>query len=73
MKTTKAPYTTPESAEMKKRKEFNKKQAKFVEVQEVFDLEDLNSTWDDTFMPKQYLIWVPGKKKSREPQFAIEK
>jgi len=37
----------------------------FSKVQEVFDPEDLQGTWDDTFVPKSYYIWVPNKKKKR--------
>ncbi len=31
-----------------------------VEVQEVFDLDDLHSDWSETFMAKKYYVWVPN-------------
>lgn len=36
-----------------------------LQVQEVFDPEDLQATWDATFLPKKYYVWVPNKKKKR--------
>lgn len=40
-----------------------KSSLQFVEVQEVFDQEDLNSQWNETFVPKKCLVWVPNKRK----------
>lgn len=39
---------------------------KKVEVQEVFDLADLESDWHDTFKAKKYFVWVPNPKKARK-------
>lgn len=41
---------------------------KNVEVQEVFDLEDLSNTWEQTFLAKQYYVWVPNP--NWKPKFA---
>jgi len=37
-----------------------------VEVQEVFDLDDLRSDWHDTFVARQYYVWVPNPNASKE-------
>ena len=45
-----------------------RKAIQMVEVQELFDVEDLKNTWDDNFLPKKYYVWVPnpkGKKKKK--------
>lgn len=39
-----------------------------VEVQEVFDKMDLNSQWDETFVTKQYYMWMPNPRKGRTPR-----
>ena len=41
-----------------------------VEVQEVFDLDDLHSDWHETFQAKKYYVWVPNpnKKSTKNPQ-----
>ncbi|XP_021376160.1 uncharacterized protein LOC110464964 isoform X3 [Mizuhopecten yessoensis] len=59
-----APASTPVNNNMESRskQQLNRRNLKLVEVQEVFDLEDLNSTWDDTFIAKQYYVWVPNPK-----------
>ena len=31
-----------------------------VEVQEVFDLDDLRSDWHDTFVARQFYVWMPN-------------
>ncbi|XP_041368893.1 uncharacterized protein LOC121383139 isoform X2 [Gigantopelta aegis] len=41
-----------------------------VEVQEVFDLDDLNNKWDETFLTKQCYMWVPNP--SRTPRVTTE-
>ncbi|XP_048776677.2 uncharacterized protein LOC125680918 isoform X4 [Ostrea edulis] len=42
------------------------KPVQLVEVQEVFELEDLNSSWDDTFLPKKFYMWVPNPKRKKK-------
>ncbi|XP_076093014.1 uncharacterized protein LOC143064229 isoform X4 [Mytilus galloprovincialis] len=67
----KAPAGTPISVDTKSRTV--KKPVKVVEVQEVFDVDDLNSTWDNAFVPKQCLVWVPNpnyKRKVTQDQMA---
>lgn len=70
----KAPAGTPRSMDTKELENVtSKKQMKIVEVQEVFDVKDLNSTWDNTFVPKQCLVWVPNpnyRRKVTEDQMA---
>jgi hypothetical protein len=40
-----------------------------VEVQEVFDLDELQRGWQDTFTAKNYYVWVPNPNKKRpEPE-----
>lgn len=39
-----------------------------MQVQEVFDPEDLQGTWDETFVSKSYYVWVPNTKKKRRRQ-----
>ena len=36
----------------------------------MFDPEDLRGTWDDTFVPKSYYVWVPNTKKKRRKKKA---
>lgn len=60
----KAPAGTPISVDTKSRTV--KKPVKVVEVQEVFDVDDLNSTWDNAFVPKQCLVWVPNPNYKRK-------
>lgn len=43
-----------------------KKPTKIVEVQEFFDVDDLNNTWDKTFLPKQCMVWVPNPNYKRK-------
>ena len=63
----KAPAGTPRSLDPKELADAAaKKQMKIVEVQEVFDVNDLNSTWDNTFVPKQCMVWVPNPKYKRK-------
>ena len=41
-----------------------------VEVQEVFDIDDLSKSWQETFVGNKYYVWLPNanrKKKSLEP------
>ena len=41
-----------------------------VEVQEVFDVDDLAKAWPETFVAQKYYVWVPNanrKKKTLEP------
>ncbi|CAC5372684.1 unnamed protein product [Mytilus coruscus] len=70
----KAPAGTPISIDTKNRTDIAaKKPVKVVEVQEVFDVDDLNSTWDNAFVPKQCLVWVPNpnyKRKVTQDQMA---
>lgn len=40
-----------------------------IEVQEVFDKADLNSQWDETFVTKQYYMWVPNPRKGQKKNF----
>ncbi|KAK3586434.1 hypothetical protein CHS0354_030688 [Potamilus streckersoni] len=69
IKMTTTPQPSPKSIEMNRRA-LNKAQQesviKLVEVQEVFEPKDLHSSWDATFIPKKYYVWVPGKKKKKE-------
>ena len=37
-----------------------------VEVQEVFEIDDLRSNWYETFQAKKYYVWVPNEKKRKE-------
>ena len=37
-----------------------------VEVQEVFEIDDLRSNWYETFQAKKYYVWVPNEKKKKE-------
>lgn len=37
----------------------------FLQVQEVFDLEELSQNWDSTFLTKPVYVWVPGKSKRK--------
>ncbi|GFS07241.1 flocculation protein FLO11-like isoform X2 [Elysia marginata] len=39
---------------------------RLVEVQEVFDRDDLRAQWDETFVTKQYYVWMPNPGKHRE-------
>ncbi|XP_022325179.2 uncharacterized protein LOC111125543 isoform X10 [Crassostrea virginica] len=41
-----------------------------VEVQEVFEVEDLNSTWDSTFLPKKFYMWVPNPRRKQRQEKA---
>ncbi|XP_064649879.1 ubinuclein-2-like isoform X2 [Lineus longissimus] len=74
---TTAPFTTPATMSGGPRKfvtpqitsktiktipQFNK-----VEVQELFDLDDLQKDWHETFYASKCLVWVPGKKKTPRP------
>ncbi|XP_067660842.1 serine/arginine repetitive matrix protein 1-like isoform X2 [Haliotis asinina] len=45
-----------------------KSRLRVVEVQEVFDVEDLNNKWDETFLTRQYYVWVPNPKKAGHKQ-----
>ncbi|GFN92925.1 endophilin-b1 [Plakobranchus ocellatus] len=38
---------------------------RLVEVQEVFDRDDLRAQWDETFVTKQYYVWMPNPVKRR--------
>ncbi|RUS91738.1 hypothetical protein EGW08_000564, partial [Elysia chlorotica] len=39
---------------------------RLVEVQEVFDRDDLRAQWDETFVTKQYYVWMPNPGKHRK-------
>ncbi|XP_045192778.2 uncharacterized protein LOC123549036 isoform X5 [Mercenaria mercenaria] len=67
IKVTRAPQTSPKSGT---NSEPPVSKFKVVEVQEVFDPEDLSRTWDDTFIPKSYYVWVPNMKKKRRRKMA---
>ncbi|XP_052789596.1 uncharacterized protein LOC128224033 isoform X4 [Mya arenaria] len=62
IKVTRAPQPSPKSGSI----QTQQSRFKVVEVQEVFDPEDLQGTWDDTFVPKSYFMWVPNQKKKRQ-------
>ena len=36
-----------------------------MQVQEVFDFEELSQNWDNTFVTKPVYVWVPGKPKRK--------
>ena len=55
---TTAPFATPVSPDKTSR--ISQPSMQVVEVQEVFDKDDLNSRWDETFMTRKYLVWVPN-------------
>ncbi|KAF6025081.1 hypothetical protein EB796_016608 [Bugula neritina] len=64
------PQSSPVSTKSKLFKEIiepsrSKASIKQVEVQEVFDLEELSQNWDSTFITKPMYVWVPGKQKPR--------
>ncbi|KAL4218691.1 hypothetical protein ACF0H5_021279 [Mactra antiquata] len=65
IKVTRAPQTSPKSNTTNGVPVAAPSKFKVVEVQEVFDPEDLRGTWDDTFVPKSYYVWVPNSKKKR--------
>ena len=56
---TTAPFATPVSPDKASRASLQPSM-QVVEVQEVFDKDDLNSRWDETFMTRKYLVWVPN-------------
>ncbi|ESO85879.1 hypothetical protein LOTGIDRAFT_235676, partial [Lottia gigantea] len=67
------PLLTPESVVKPPEKKPPPK-VKVLEVQELFDLEDLESRWDETFLTKQCYVWVPNpnkKKTEKEERLAI--
>ena len=37
-----------------------------MEVQEVFEFEELNRNWNETFEQKQYYVWVPNPKRKEK-------
>ncbi|XP_076455185.1 uncharacterized protein LOC143289868 isoform X3 [Babylonia areolata] len=69
---TPAPYATPVSPDKASRSSVQPG-LRVVEVQEVFDASDLNSRWDETFITKQFLVWVPNpnRSSSKKPLLAI--
>ncbi|XP_052221195.1 uncharacterized protein LOC127837841 isoform X3 [Dreissena polymorpha] len=69
VKVTRAPQTSPKSGTI----EHPMNKFKVVEVQEVFDPQDLQGTWDDTFVPKSYYVWVPNQKKKRRKKHRLAK
>ncbi|XP_062621724.1 uncharacterized protein LOC134283288 isoform X3 [Saccostrea cucullata] len=44
------------------------KPVQLVEVQEVFEPEDLKCSWDDTFLPKKFYVWVPNPKRKQKQE-----
>ncbi|XP_070176295.1 serine/arginine repetitive matrix protein 2-like isoform X2 [Littorina saxatilis] len=67
---TTAPFATPVSPDKGSRS--HNTNLRVVEVQEVFDKDDLNNRWDETFMTRPYLVWVPNpQRKTYKPQLAI--
>ncbi|KAL3871979.1 hypothetical protein ACJMK2_039950 [Sinanodonta woodiana] len=70
-KMTTTPQPSPKSVEIK-RKAQQKSVIKLVQVQEVYEPEDLHSSWDATFIPKKYYVWVPGKKKKKKRQGNVD-
>jgi hypothetical protein len=57
-------FNTPQitAKAVKKLPQFNK-----VEVQELFDLDDLQKDWHDNFFASKYYVWVPGTKRTPRP------
>ncbi|XP_046570580.1 LOW QUALITY PROTEIN: flocculation protein FLO11-like [Haliotis rubra] len=49
-----------------------KSRLRVVEVQEVFDVDDLNNKWDETFLTRQYYVWVPNPKKAGHKQKTLD-
>ncbi|XP_071096278.1 uncharacterized protein [Haliotis cracherodii] len=49
-----------------------KSRMRVVEVQEVFDVDDLNNQWDETFLTRQYYVWVPNPKKAGRKQKMLD-
>ncbi|KAK3087440.1 hypothetical protein FSP39_005965 [Pinctada imbricata] len=66
LKVPSPPVQTPTSEQTKSNSAPPKRSIQLVEVQEMFDVDDLNNTWDDTFLPKKYYVWVPNNKKKKK-------
>ncbi|KAK6196090.1 hypothetical protein SNE40_001384 [Patella caerulea] len=62
-----SPLPTPESV-VKPAKKKPPPKMKVVEVQELFDVEDLESRWDETFITKQCYVWVPNPNRKPPPE-----
>ncbi|XP_050410819.1 uncharacterized protein LOC126825266 isoform X2 [Patella vulgata] len=62
-----SPLPTPESV-VKPAKKKSPPKMKVVEVQELFDVEDLESRWDETFITKQCYVWVPSPNRKPPPE-----
>lgn len=58
-----APHSSPALSNVDRNLE-TASQVHLVEVQEVFDEEELNSTWDETFVTKKCMVWVPNSTRS---------
>ncbi|XP_052722236.1 uncharacterized protein LOC128193062 isoform X9 [Crassostrea angulata] len=70
LKVPSPPTQTPVS-EKKVKSAPKGKPIQLVEVQEMFELEDLNKAWDDNFLPKKFYVWVPNpRRKQRQEQAA---
>lgn len=68
LKVPSPPTQTPVS-EKKVKSAPKGKPIQLVEVQEMFELEDLNKAWDDNFLPKKFYVWVPNpRRKQRQEQ-----
>lgn len=68
---TKTPHASPITSQHFGRAEKRVPQIKRVEVQEVFEKEDLEAPWTDTFMTKQYYVWVPNPKKKKKQRKSV--
>ncbi|XP_025113790.1 uncharacterized protein LOC112575882 isoform X4 [Pomacea canaliculata] len=58
-----APHSSPALSNVDRNLE-TASQVHLVEVQEVFDEEELSSTWDETFVTKKCMVWVPNSTRS---------
>lgn len=69
LKVPSPPTQTPVS-EKKVKSAPKGKPIQLVEVQEMFELEDLNKAWDDTFLPKKFYVWVPNPRRKQKQEQA---
>lgn len=67
LKVPSPPTQTPVS-EKKVKSTPKGKPIQLVEVQEMFELEDLNKAWDDTFLPKKFYVWVPNPRRKQKQE-----
>lgn len=67
LKVPSPPTQTPVS-EKKVKSAPKGKPIQLVEVQEMFELEDLNKAWDDTFLPKKFYVWVPNPRRKQKQE-----